>query len=151
MFDEYSVTFDGTRSFTEAEAIVICCITKRWEVIEVLVRCSLFKKKLNGLTLANHVIDTIVNRVGLHLKNWLSAQQDRASTNKTCLREITERFPDAKPTTNFCCTHGLSNSGKQIFGKNGSAKYARKFQKQWQKIIQYPGKARQRATVIFKE
>ena len=101
--------------------------------------------------LANHVVDTIVNRVGLHLKNWLSAQQDRAPTNKTCLREITETFPDANPTNNFCCTHGLSNSGKQIFGKNESTKYARQFKKQWQKIIQYPGKARQRAKVIFRE
>ena len=81
------------------------------------------------MMLANHVIETIVNRVGLHLKDWLSTIQDRASTNKTCLREITEIFPDVKPTTNFCCTHGLSNFGRQIFGKNGSAKYARKFQK----------------------
>ena len=85
--------------------------------------------------LANHVIDTIVNRVGLHLKNWLSTQQDCAPTNKTCLHDITETFPDAKSTNKFCCTHGLRNSDRQIFGKNGSAKYTRKFQKQWQKII----------------
>ena len=32
-FDEYSVTFDGTPSFAEAEAIVIRCVTKRWKVI----------------------------------------------------------------------------------------------------------------------
>ena len=87
--------------------------------------CSLFKKKLNGL----------INRLGLHLKNLLSAQQDRAPTNKTCLREITETFPDTKTTNNFCCTHGLNNSGKQILGKNGSVKYARNFKNSGRKLF----------------
>ena len=68
--------------------------------------------------LGNHIIDTIVNRVGLQLKNWLSVQQDRAQTNKACLHVITEDYPDAQHTKNCCCTHGLSNSGKQILGKN---------------------------------
>ena len=62
--------------------------------------------------LGNHIIDTIVNRLGLHLKNWLSVQQDRAQTNKASLRLITEDYPDAQPTKNYCCTHGLSNSRK---------------------------------------
>ena len=42
-FNEFSVTFDGTPSFAEAEAIVIRCVTKTWKVIEILVKCSLFK------------------------------------------------------------------------------------------------------------
>ena len=101
--------------------------------------------------LANHIIDTIVNRVGLQPKNWLSTQQDRAQTNKSCLRIISEICPDAQPTKNYCCTQGLSNCGKQILGKDGSAKFAEKFRKQWQKVIQHPGKARDRAKLIFKE
>ena len=43
-FDEYSITFDGTPSFAEAEAITICFVTKEYHVVELLVKCSLFKK-----------------------------------------------------------------------------------------------------------
>ena len=101
--------------------------------------------------LGNHIIDTIVNRLGLQLKNWLSVQQDRAQTNKEYLRLIAEDYPDAQPSKNYCCTHELSNSGKQIMGKGGSAKYAEQFRKQWQKVIQYPGKARDIAKLIFNQ
>ena len=98
--------------------------------------------------LGNHTIDTIVNRLGLQLKNWLSVQQDRAQTNKEYLRLIAEDCLDAQPTKNYCCTDRLSNSGKLILGKGGSAKYAEQFRKQWPKVIQYPGKARDRAKLI---
>ena len=111
-FPEYSVIFDGTPSFAEAEAVVIRCVTKNWEVIELLVRCSLFKNKLNSETLANHILDTIVNRVDLKLKNWLCTQQGRAQINKSCLRLILKSCSDAQPTKNYYCSHGLSNCGK---------------------------------------
>lgn len=68
-FNEYSITFDGTPSFAEAEAIVLRFVTKDYNVIELLVKCSLFKKKLNAQELGSHVVDTIVNRLGLPLKD----------------------------------------------------------------------------------
>ena len=37
VYDESGVTFDGTPSFEEAEAIVVRAVTKDWEVIELLV------------------------------------------------------------------------------------------------------------------
>ena len=49
-FNEYIVSFDGTPSFAEAEAIVVCCVTKKWEVIEILVKYSLFEKKWMALS-----------------------------------------------------------------------------------------------------
>ena len=99
--------------------------------------------------LRNHIIDKIVNKVGLQLKNWLSIQQDHAQTNKSCLRLITEDYPDAQSTKKYCCTHGLINNEKQILGKGGSAKYTEQFRNQWQKVIQYPGKARDRTELIL--
>ena len=130
---------------------MIRCVTKNWEVIELLVRCSLFKNKLNSETLANHILDTIVNRVGLELKNWLCTQQDRAQTNKSCLRLISKSCSDAQPTKNYCCSHGLSNCGKRVTGTKRSAQFAEKFRQQWQKVILHPGKAQQKAKSIFKE
>lgn len=32
-FNEFCVTFDGFPSFAEAKTIVICCVTKKWQVI----------------------------------------------------------------------------------------------------------------------
>ena len=37
VYDEFGVTFDGTLSFEEAEAIVVRAVTNDWEVIELLV------------------------------------------------------------------------------------------------------------------
>ena len=150
-FDEYSITFDGTPSFAEAEAITIHFVTKEYHVVELLVKCSLFEKKLDSEKLGNHVVDTIVNRLGLELKNWLACQQDRASTNKCCLRLISEKFKDASPTKNYCCSHGFSNSGNKVVGKKGIAQHAELFRKQWQVVINHPGKARDRFRDIFHE
>ena len=37
VYDEFGVTFDGTPSFKEAEAIVVWAATKDWEDIELIV------------------------------------------------------------------------------------------------------------------
>ena len=150
-FDEYSITFDGTPSFAEAEAITLRFVTKEYHVVELLVKCSLFEEKLNGEKLGNHVVDTIVNRLGLELKKWLACQQDRASTNKGCLRLICENFRDANPVCNYCCSHGLSNTGIRVVGKKGIAQHAESFRKQWQVIINHPGKARDKFKDVFGE
>ena len=107
---------------------------------------------MNGFELGNHVVDTIFNQVGLTLKIWISAQQDRALTNKVYLREITEKFYDASPTRKYCCSHGMINAGKQALGLNGSAKYVKK-SKTIAEINSTPwqGKARDRALEIFNE
>lgn len=76
-YDEFAVTFDGTPSFAEAEAVIVRIVTKDGVILELLVCCGLYEKKLNAENLKCHVIDTITNRVGLELKNWLSTHQDR--------------------------------------------------------------------------
>ena len=111
-FEEYGITFDGTPSFAEAEAIVIRFETKKWEIVEVLVCCRMFKKKMNSENLANHVVETLNQRLGLNLKHWLRAQQDRDSTNKAALDKIECNFVQATPSRNYCIVHTLSNVGK---------------------------------------
>ena len=71
-FDEYSITFDGTPSFAEAEAIIIRFVTKEYHVVELLVKCSLFEEKLNEENLGNRVVDTIIKRLGLQFKKLVS-------------------------------------------------------------------------------
>ena len=45
----------------------------------------------------------------------------------------------------------MSNSGKEMMGPKGVAKYAKHFRKLFQSIIQYPGKAREQASKVFGE
>ena len=152
-FDEFSITFDGTPAFAEAEAVVIRVVTKDYHVLELLVQCNLFDKKLNGSELGNHIIKTIIDRCGKELKDLIAAQQDRASTNKGALNTIEEKIANVKICKNYCSSHTTSNSGKQMIGgKNSVAKYAEDFRQKFQKMIQYPGsKARKYTSKVFKE
>ena len=112
-FIEYSVTFDGTPSFAEAEAVIIRVVTKDYHILELLVKCNLFKSKLNSVQLANHIVKTITQRLDKELKDWIAAQQDRASTNKGALKHIEVNFPNIKFSKNYCCSHTISNGGKK--------------------------------------
>ena len=87
-YTEFSLTFDGTPAFAEAEAVIIRVVTKEFKILELLVRCNLFKKKLDGIKLANHIVSTITSRLGKELKEWISSQQDRAATNKAAVNYI---------------------------------------------------------------
>ena len=147
----YSVTFDGTPAFAEAEAVIIRVVTMNFEILELLVKCNLFKQKLKGVELANHIVSTITERCAKDLKDWSCAQQDRASTNKNALKQIESEFANVKISKNYCCSHSLSNSGKEMMGPKGSAKYAEHFRKLFQSIIHYPGKAREQASRVFGE
>ena len=68
-FEEYGIIFDGAPSFAEVKAIVIRFATKKWDIVEVLVCCRMFKRKLNSENLANHVVQTLTQRIELNLKH----------------------------------------------------------------------------------
>ena len=117
-FSEFSITFDGTPAFAEAEAVIIRVVTKDYHILELLVKCNLFSKKLNDIELGSHIESTITNRYGKSLKDWVAAQQDRASTNKGPLRAIEEKVTDVKVCKNYCCSHSLSNGDKKWLMEN---------------------------------
>lgn len=56
---------------------------------------------------------------------------------------------DANPTNNWCCSHTLSNCGKKALGGEGSGKFAEKFRKEWQSVVNHPDEARDKAAVEF--
>ena len=149
-YPEYGIIFDGTPTFAEAEAIKIRFVTFENEIVEVLVRLALFDKKLNAENLAGHLLETIMLRLGLKLENWTTTQQDRASTNKSAITKIKERHEHAKPTENDCCSHTLSNAGHELI-KEVNIKHCFNFRKRYQKVIQYPGKARELASKCIGE
>ena len=74
----------------------------------------MFKIKLNSENLVNYVVQTLTKRLGLNLKHWLTAQQDRSSTNKAALEKVEYNFACATPIRNYCSAYTLSNTGKQI-------------------------------------
>ena len=65
--------------------------------------------------------------------------------------KIEYNFAHATPSRNYCSAHTLSNAGKQMIGPEGVAPHAEEFRKQWQKLIQHPGKARELSHTIFDE
>ena len=92
----FSITFDGTPAFVEADVVIIRVITKDYHILELLVKCNLFSKKLNGIELGNHIVSTITNRYGKSLKDWVAAQQDRASTNRDLLELLRKKLQMSK-------------------------------------------------------
>ena len=111
-FKEFSLTFDGTPAFAEAEAVIIRVVTRDYNIVELPVKCNLFKNKLNSKLLASHILKTI--RLKKDINDWVATQQDRASTNKGALKEIFLKFPNVKLSKNYCCSHTLSNGGKNL-------------------------------------
>ena len=57
-------------------------------------------------------------------------------------------YVDAKPTSNYCASHGLNNCGKRFFD---SARYAETFIKLWQPVVMFSGYARSLAASKFNE
>ena len=55
--------------------------------MEVLVRVPLFEKKLNADSLAGHLLETILLRLGLKLDYWMTTQQDRANPKKYAIKK----------------------------------------------------------------
>ena len=109
-FPEYGITFDGTPSFAEAEAIKLRFVTYEYDIVEVLVGVALFEKKLNGDNVASRLLETIMLQLGLKLEDWLTSQQNRASTNSAPIKKIKEMHENTTPTENYCNTHTLSNA-----------------------------------------
>ena len=145
-FEEFSISLDGTPSFAEAECIMLRIVTRKFDIVEVVARLALYKNKLNSDNLAKHIISTICNRLALDLSTWLSVQLDRASTNKAAIQKIKDTHNKALFATNYCGSHGLNNVGKQFYDV---AKNAEEFRKLYSAILQYNGKGRQYASLLY--
>ena len=78
--------------------------------MELSVKCNIFKKKLDGIKLTNHIVTTIISRLGKELSDWIGVQQDMVSTNKATLDHIKETLTDVNISKNFCCSHILGNT-----------------------------------------
>ena len=56
IYPEFGITFDGTPSFVEAEAIKIRFVTHNFETIELLVKVSLFTFILNSDNITKNLV-----------------------------------------------------------------------------------------------
>jgi len=81
-FPEFGIIFDGTPSFAEAEAVKIRLVRKDFVVIELLIKLSCFKRKLNSNNIVNHLIDTIEGELFFRLDHL----------NKIVRRQILTRW-----------------------------------------------------------
>ena len=87
-YPECGIIFDGTPIFAEAEAIKVIIVTHEFEIVELLVRVSLFEKNLNTDNLDEKLIETILLRLGFKLDYWITTQKDRTNTNKSLIKKI---------------------------------------------------------------
>ena len=90
-YPEYAIIMDGTPIFAEADCVMIRVVHKETKKIhQLVVRLGLYAESLDGDTIAEHVVETLVGDVnvdndkglGLKLRNWRVSALDRASTNK---------------------------------------------------------------------
>ena len=90
---------------------------KNGNILTLLVRCALFKEKLNATAVANHLIESIEQRLGLNMTYCRAVMCDRASTNKAALRLLKEKYGEIHEgkrllfLTLWCISHTLSNAG----------------------------------------
>ena len=69
-FKEFSIKFDGTPSFAEAECIILRIVSKKIDIHEfVVVALHLYAEKQKSQDLVVYIIDTITRKLGLELKN----------------------------------------------------------------------------------
>eukprot|EP00957_Ditylum_brightwellii_P187792 14299190-Ditylum_brightwellii.AAC.1 len=70
-----------------------------------------------GKDIVIHLLKTLLEELGLALKNWMSTQQDCASTNKASLKWIKDHKnykSNTKFSENYCNSHNLSNTGNSL-------------------------------------
>ena len=146
----FSIIFNTTPSFTEAEAVMCRFITMDYNIIELLARYNLYEKKLNSIEIKAHLKDAILNWIGKKMRDQMSVQSDRVSTNKAAIRYIKEEKEKTDSTENPCVSHTLSNGDKKVLGALGAlAKYPEEFHKNQQVVINNPRKARDNTTERF--
>ena len=149
-YPEFGIKFDGTPSFAKVEAIKIRFVDHNFEIMELLVKVSCFKNKLNLNNIIKHVVHTIFNELDLSLKDWRASQQGKASTNSAVLRKLKETVIGANPTRNDCCSYTFSNSVKAMIEGN-HAPNDNMFRNYCQGMIQYPGAARDLTKAVMGE
>ena len=59
LFPEYKLSIDGTPSFEESECIIIYFVTKKFKILELVVRIGLLKTHLTHEDLTNHILHYI--------------------------------------------------------------------------------------------
>jgi hypothetical protein len=134
-FPQFGTISDGTPVGVEAEAVKIRMVTRDFRIIELLVSVSLFKFKLNGVAIANNLLNIIKSKCSLDPGDWRTAMMDRASTNKKAIAEI-KATTDYRPTTFPCMSHTLCKPGESF-----DAPEAEAVRKQYNKAIMFRGKA----------
>ena len=95
------------------------------DILNLLIRCALFKMKLNGNQIVNHILESIEVRLQLDITMCRALMCDRVATNKKTLRELEERYGDIRNSIDqrlsilrvYCISHTLSNAGKHNYSK----------------------------------
>ena len=63
-------------------------------VLNLLIRCDFFFKKINEYQISNHIIDSIEVIIGLDMTLCRAVVCDRAATNKKELHILQEKYID---------------------------------------------------------
>lgn len=64
-FNAFSVTFDGVPCWGKCYLLGNKRVASNWDINKILI----IWKKMDSLKLGNHVVDAIVNNIGLQLEN----------------------------------------------------------------------------------
>lgn len=88
-------------------------VDKSFRIIELVVHLQFFDTSLDSEDIADHIIETIEDRMKADPKNWRAVMFDRASTNKSAINKISTRT-NISPLPAYCVSHGTSSCAKKM-------------------------------------
>ena len=78
---------------------MIWIVMRNGDILNLLVRCALFQKKLNSHNIVSNILETIEIRLVLDMRFYRAVIYDRASTNKNALSEMKRQYLQLKTTS----------------------------------------------------
>ena len=85
---DVGLIFDGMNSFSELECIIVRFKTKDLRIYDLVVRVVIFQDSLNVDEIFNHIIDTIQNKPGIQIENWIASMCNCAATNRAYIGRV---------------------------------------------------------------
>jgi hypothetical protein len=144
-YAQYGCTIDGSPFFAEFEAVTIRVVTKKMDIVELVLRVAALTKTPNAPTLAANTQEAIVGRGRRKLKDWRTIMADRAATNGAAAR-LCREAKDGELFEAKCGAHTVVKVGDKFVYPE-----LKRIMHKYTMMIMHPGGARILAASNFDE
>ena len=131
-YDKFAVTIDGSPIGDDAEAISLRLVSKKTKMVkDYIIFIKLYRKKLNGLAIANNTITELRDYGITKLRGIVHISMDCAGNNGVAIKCLKEKNI-ANPAFGPCHSHTINLLGKEF---NDTYNLMHFFRKHWNKSI----------------